>query len=70
MTGGTSLIFTRKAVASKMFNCNPTTCVNQSLGLMPVNYIPNNCVRLCTLAYIRDGITMKKHKNSRQSKIK
>ena len=48
---------------------NQTICGNQSLGLMLVNSILILCVRVCPQDCIRDGTTMKKHKNSRQGKI-
>ena len=45
------------------------TCVNQTFGLMPVNSILILCVGICQLAYIQDGTTMRKHKNSTHGKI-
>ena len=49
---------------------NETTCVNQLLILMLTNSICFLCVKICPKACIRNGTTMKKHKNSRQNKIK
>ena len=48
---------------------NQNICVNQSLGLMLVNPILILFVRICPQVCIRDGTTIKKHKNSRQGKI-
>ena len=60
MTGGRSIIFKIE---------NQTNCVDQSLILMLVSSILILCVRICSQACIRDGTTMKKHKNSRHHKI-
>ena len=62
MTGGLSIVFTRKAVANDTFIRNQRTYVNQLLVLMLVNSILIQCDRICPQACIRDGTTMKKHK--------
>ena len=46
MTGGPSMVFTRKAVANEKLFKNQTFCVNKSLRLMPVSSILIPCVRV------------------------
>ena len=48
---------------------NQTTCGNQTLVLMLINYILILCVRIIPQACLRDGTKMKKHKVSRLDKI-
>ena len=62
LTGGPSIVFTRKAVANETFIRNQTTYLNQLLALMLVNSILILCDRICPQACIRDVTTMKKHK--------
>ena len=57
MTGGPSIVFTRKAVANETFIRNQTTYVNQLLVLMLVKSIVILCVRIFPQAYKRDGTT-------------
>ena len=69
MTGGPSIIFTRKAVANEPLFDNQKTCVNQLLVWILFNTFLILCVRICPQVCIRDRTTMKKYKNSSQGKI-
>ena len=69
MTGGPSIVFTRKAVANEtFFRKSNNSC--KSLVLMLINSILILCVRICPQVCIRDGATMKKHKILRQNRFR
>ena len=72
MTGGPSIVFTRKAVANETFIRKSNTLCKSIVGIdasQLYNSILILCVRICPQDCIRDGTTMKKHKKSRQDKI-
>ena len=56
MTGGPSIVFTRKTVVDEIFIKIHQINVIQSLELMQVSSTPSQCVKICQQDSTRDGI--------------
>ena len=69
MTGGPSIILTRKAVANETFIRKSSNLCKSIVDIDASQLYPYSSVRICPQACIRDGTTMKKHKKSSQGKI-
>ena len=65
MTGGPSIVFTRKAVVDKTLSVIHQISANQSLELMPGSSIPIQCVKTCQHDCTLDGSLIPICKNSR-----
>ena len=69
MTGGPSIVFTRKAVANETFFRKSNKLCKSIVGIDAIQLYLYSTVRICPRACIRDRTTMKKHKISRLGKI-
>ena len=65
MTGGPSIVFTRKTVVDEIFIKIHQIIVNQSLELMQVSSTLSQCVKISQQDSTRDGILTLICRNSR-----
>ena len=68
--GGSSIVFTRKAVVDQTFIREIQTYANLFLGLTPADYIPTRCVNPCLPVFIRVGISIQKRVDSHLDQTK
>ena len=65
MTGGPSIVFTRKAVVDETYIRNSSKIVNHSLELMQASFTLSQCVKICQQDCTRDESLALKCRNSR-----
>ena len=64
MVGEPSIVFTGKAEVDDSFLGKSKNCASLLLVLMPISFIPTQCVNQFLLACIRDGNTSARVENS------